>query len=91
MSLEKHFPKQTIEEMNHRHDQVSTEEQDKSRQHLENLVKDGRGAELRTLMERFLGPDGAAKAFSSKETLAAVLTQHQITASAKEIEALRGE
>ena len=89
MSLEKHFPKQTIEEMNHLHNQVGTEEQQTSRQRLEDLVREGRGAELRSLMERFLGSEGVAKAFSSVESLKSVLTQHQIEPSTKQLEALR--
>lgn len=89
MSLEKHFPETTIQEMNLRHDQISSEEQEKSKQQLEKIVAEGRGDELRSLMERFMGPEGTNKAFSSSDALKTILAQHQVTASSRQLDKLR--
>ena len=85
MSLEKHFTQTNIEEMNHRHDQISKQEQEEARRQLEEIVAEGRGVDLRSLVERYLGAEGTAKAFSSVEALKTVLEQHQISASSRQL------
>ena len=91
MSLEKHFPESTIKEMNHRHNQISSEEQEKSKRRLETLVAEGRSDELRALMERFMGPEGTKAAFSSSDALKSILAQHQVTASSDTSPASEGQ
>ena len=89
LNLEILFPNQVIDEINRRHALVEPKAQREYRKRLEFFVRNGRGQDVRRLMERFAGLEGVNKAFASNGALRAVMQQHRISISSAEAYALR--